>query len=54
MKTYKSIGVINFNELKDWTKLKGESKWINIIFNNWYIEHPTLAKHFVFAFETVN
>ena len=51
-KLYKSIGVINISEIKDWTKLKGESKWINIILNN--SENPTLAKHFVFAFETVN
>ena len=29
-KLYKSIGVISINEIKDWTKLKGESKWINI------------------------
>ena len=51
-KLHKSIGVININEIKDWTKLKGESKWINIIFND--SENPTLAKHFPFAFETVN
>ena len=25
-KLYKSIGIININEIKDWTKLKGESK----------------------------
>ena len=51
-KLYKSIGVININEIKDWTKLKGESKWINIIFNG--SENPTLAKHFAFTFETIN
>ena len=51
-KLYKSIGVININEIKDWTKLKGESKWILIIFND--SENPTLAKHFGFVFETVN
>ena len=51
-KLYKSISVININEINDWTKLKGESKWINIIFND--SEYPTLAKHFAFAFETVN
>ena len=51
-KLYKSIGVININEIKDSTKLKGESKWVKIIFND--SENPTLAKHFVFAFETVN
>ena len=51
-KLYKSLGVINMNEIRDWTKIKGESKWINIIFND--SENPTLAKHFAFAFETVN
>ena len=51
-KLYKSIGVININEIKDWTKLRGESKWVNIIFNN--SENPTLAKHFAFALETIN
>ena len=51
-KLYKSIGVININEIKDRTKLKRESKWINIIFND--CENPTLAKHFAFAFETIN
>ena len=51
-KLHKSIGVININEIKDWTKLKGESKWINIIFND--SENPTLGKNFAFAFETVN
>ena len=50
-KLYKSIGVINISEIKDWTKLKGESKWINI-FNN--SEDSTLAKHFAFVFETIN
>ena len=51
-KLYKSLAVININEIKDWTKLKEESKWINIIFN--HSENPTLAKHFAFAIETVN
>ena len=50
-KLYKSIGVINISEIKDWTKLKGESRWINI-FNN--SEDLTLAKHFAFVFETIN
>ena len=48
-KLYKSIGVININEIEDCIKLKGESKWINIIFNN--SENPILAKHFAFVFE---
>ena len=51
-KLYKSLGIININETRDWTKIKGESKWIDIIFNDF--ENPTLAKHFAFAFETVN
>ena len=50
-KLYKSISVININELKDWAKLKEESKWINVICNDF--ENPALVKHFAFAFETV-
>ena len=51
-KLYKSLGVININEMRDCTKIKGESKWINVIFNN--SENLALAKHFAFVFETVN
>ena len=51
-KLYESIDVININKINDWIKQKGESKWVNIIFND--SENPTLAKHFVFALETVN
>ena len=43
-KLYKSLGVINISEIRDWTKIKGESKCINIIFND--SENPTLAKTF--------
>ena len=50
-KLYKSLGVININEIRGWTKIKEESKWINI-FND--SENSTLAKHFAFAFENVN
>ena len=50
-KLYKSLGIININEIRDWTKIKGESKWINIFKDS---ENATLAKHFAFAFETVN
>ena len=51
-KLYKSICVTNISKIKDWAKLKGVSTWIKIIFNG--SENPTLAKHFAFAFETVN
>ena len=50
-KLYKSLGIININEIRDWTKIKGESKWINIFKDS---ENATLAKHFAFAFETIN
>ena len=51
-KLYNRLGVININKMRDWTKIKGEPKWINIIFNN--SENPTLPKHLAFAFQTVN
>ena len=51
-KLYKSLGVININEIRDWTKIKRESKWISIIFKD--SENRTLEKYFAFAFETVN
>ena len=51
-KLYKTLGVFKINEIRDWKKIKGESKWINIIFSD--SENPALAKHFAFAIETVN
>ena len=51
-KLCQSLTVINIREIRCWTKIKGESKWINIIIND--PENPQLAKHFAFAFETVN
>ena len=51
-KLYKSLGIININEIRDWTKIKWESKWINTILKD--SENRTLAKHFAFAFETLN
>ena len=44
--------IINVNERKNWTKIKGESKWSNIVFNK--SENPTTAKLFAFPFETIN
>ena len=51
-KLYKTLGVVNTAEIKDWNKLKGQSKWINIVFKD--SENPTVAKHFAFVFETIN
>ena len=47
----KRLGIIDISEIRDWTKIKGEPKWINIIFDD--SENPTLAKHFSFAFKIV-
>ena len=51
-KLYKTLRVVNTAEIKDWNKLKGQSKWINIVFKD--SENPTVAKHFAFVFETIN
>ena len=51
-KLYKTLGVVNTAKIKDWNKLKGQSKWINIVFKD--SENPTVAKHFAFVFETIN
>ena len=49
-KIYKSIGVVNVNEITNWTESKEKSKWVNILFND--SENLTFAKHLAFAFET--
>ena len=51
-KLYKTLGVVNTAKIKDWNKLKGQSKWINIVLKD--SENPTVAKHFAFVFETIN
>ena len=51
-KIYKTLGVVNTNQIKDWNKLKGQSEWINIVFKDY--ENPKVAKHFAFVFETIN
>lgn len=40
-KIHHSLGLINIGKIKDWSKLKRESKWINIIFSD--SENPTLV-----------
>ena len=49
---YKTLGVVNTAEIKDWSKLKGQSKWINTVLKD--SENSTVAKHFAFVFETIN
>ena len=47
-KLNKTLGVVNIAGIKNWNKLEGQSKWINIVFKD--SESPTLAKHFAFVF----
>ena len=49
-KLYKTPGVVNINQIEEWQKLKGKSKWVNAVFND--SEDLTVAKHFAFAFTT--
>ena len=42
-KIFKTLGVININQIEESQKLKGKSKWVNAVFNN--SEDPTVAKH---------
>ena len=51
-KLYKTLGVFNRAKIKDWNKLKGQSKWVNIVFKD--SENPTVAKYFACVFETIN
>ena len=49
-KLYKTLEVGNINQIEEWQKLKGKSKWVNAVFNDF--EDLTVAKHFAFAFIT--
>ena len=42
-KIFKTLGVININQIEESQKLKGKSKWVSAVFNN--SEDPTVAKH---------
>ena len=42
-KIFKTLGVININQIEEWQKLKDKSKWVNGVFND--SEDPTVAKH---------
>ena len=42
-KIFKTLGVIDINQIEESQKLKGKSKWVNAVFNN--SETPTVAKH---------
>lgn len=51
-KIFKTLGVININQIDQWEKLKDKPKWVNAVFND--SENPTMAKHFAFGFRTVS
>ena len=50
-KLFKTLGVININQIEEWQKLKRKSKQANAVLNN--SEDPTVAKHFAFGFTTI-
>ena len=45
---YKTLGVINLSQIKNWSKVKGDSNWINTAFID--SEYPSISNHFSFAF----
>ena len=49
-KSYKSLGVINHDQIKNWESIKGVSNWINVNLTD--SNHPLNAHHFAFEFET--
>ena len=49
-KSYKSLGVINHDQIKNWESVKGVSNWINVNLTD--SNHPLNAHHFAFEFET--
>ena len=51
-KLFKSIGVINLNEIEYWEKIRRKSKWVNATFTD--SEQPIAASHFAFGFTTTN
>ena len=51
-KIFKTLGVININQIDQWEKLKDKLKWVNAVFND--SENRTMAKHFAFGFRTVS
>ena len=51
-KLYKTLSVVNIAEIESWSKLKGQSKWVNEILQD--SENPMAAKHYAFAFETTS
>ena len=33
-KTFKTLGIVNINQIESWDKFKGKSKWVNVVFND--------------------
>ena len=52
-KTFETLGVVNINQIESWDKLKGKSKWVNVVFNDSELD-PTSTKHFAFGFTSTN
>ena len=49
-KVYKSLGVIQLDQIKNWGKLKGVSNWVNAILTD--SDEPLNSGHFALGFET--
>ena len=49
-KVYKSLGVIQLDQIKNWGKLKGVSNWVNAILTD--SDEPLNSDHFALGFET--
>ena len=52
-KTFKTLGIVNINQIESWDKFKGKSKWVNVVFNDSELD-PTSTKHFAFGFTSTN
>ena len=51
-KLFQGIGVIYISETENWDKIKNESHWTSVLLTD--SAYPLAAKHFAFAFETVD
>ena len=51
-KIFKALGVINLFQIKNWSRVKGNSNSINAVFVD--SQYPSVANHFSFSFITKN
>ena len=51
-KIVKALGVINLFQTENWSRVKGDSNWINAVFVD--SEYPSIANYFSFTYITKN